>query len=358
MKKGSFSLGYRMILLLILLSLLLGCNSKGARSAQQLPDVHSGTMGLEMGFLKNTPPKLVFEQSSFPIILRIRNLGASAIPNPENPFIGDKQAILSLGLETDYIQALSVEEGGRVVSTNPSDPLSNEAQFSIEGKSLINLKGDEEVISYTVTPARIDPQSETHQSLAIATLCYPYQTELVSTVCIDPDPSNIRLLKKSCKAEDLSFPSGQGAPVAIAKVEVQMLPNQQGTIRPQFLVTVENRGKGDVTKIGSYDSICRGRSGTATIRDLNGVKMEAYLSGQALECYLRDEGLKIDGGQKDEYVRLVGKSDVVRCTYPTKAPQQILQSTETYTAPLRILLTYGYTQSESIEYTIKKISVN
>ena len=342
-----------MACLLAALLLIAACSpSSGAK--KELPEVRSGTQGLEFEFLKNAPPKQVFEQSSFPIILRLKNLGAYAIP--------DQQGILSLAVERDYMGFVAVETGGRISSEAP-----NEALFSMEGKSLLNTKGDEEVVSFTVTPSKIDPQSETHPSIAIATLCYPYETELLATVCIDPDPNSIRPGKKSCTAQDIPFGNGQGAPVAITKVEVQMLPSEKG-LRPQFLIHIENKGKGEVTKLESYRTICRGNSLSATQKDFNLIKMSAWISDVQgkdhndknidfkLKCTLHSE-LNDIGQTKEDYVRLRAKQDVVRCAYEGTS-EQITNPGDSFTTPLRILLSYGYTQSITADYVIKKISMN
>src|SRR3989338_4462824 len=160
------------IILLPLLLVLYGCSLNAPQ--QQIPELRSGIQGLEFEFLKNAPPPIVFEESSFPAILRVKNIGAYSIEN--------EQALLTLGVERDYTKKVIVETGGKVVS-EASGEMRNEATFTLPGKTLI------------------------------ATLCYPYETALITSVCIDPDPNGIRPTKKSCTVQDVSFPQGQGAPV-------------------------------------------------------------------------------------------------------------------------------------------------
>lgn len=316
----------------IILLLLAGCT--GSSSAREdLPDVDVGTEGLTLEFLKNSPPEEVFAESNFPVILEVANKGAYSIE-------GNQRVLLSLGVERDYTSRVELQTSSRVLA-GESD---NEARFPLEGKSIANPRGGEEVVSYTVTAGRIDPQSERHLSTVIASVCYPYETELSANVCVDADPNNIRQAEKSCQAADLSLSGGQGGPVTITRVEVRMLPKNTGRVSPEFLLHVENKGRGEVTRLGSYTEFCRDRGSAVNYRDLNAILVEAFLSGVELECSTRHDDL--DG----EYIRLLDKKDVVRCVLEEGIPD----NRDAYTAPLNVRLTYGYTQSVSEDYLILK----
>ncbi len=333
------------LIITILISLsVIACTSQQQTGGKNIQDVQTGISGLEMEFLKNTPPKVVYAQTEFPIMLKIKNSGTYTITD-------EKKAILSLGIERDYTSSVKVETGGRIASSTD-----NEAEFTLEGKTPLNTKGDEEVIAYTLKASKIDPQSESHPSSVIASLCYPYQTKLAASVCIDPDPNNVRPIKKSCTVQDLSSSAGQGAPVAITKVEVQILPTSSDKVKPQFIISVENKGKGEVTKVDSYSSACRKTSPTITYKDFNALQMKATLSGQDLECSVREEEVpdgseSFEGAQK--FTRLSSKKGVARCAYPDAA-EKIGRGAESYTAPFTITLDYGYAQSLTADYAIKK----
>ncbi|MBI4176732.1 MAG: hypothetical protein HY518_05990, partial [Candidatus Aenigmarchaeota archaeon] len=323
------------LIMTMLISLsVIACTSQQQTGGKSIQDVQTGTSGLEMEFLKNAPPKIVYAQTEFPVILKIKNAGMYTIDDK-------KKAILSLGAERDYTSSVKVETGGRISGTD------NEAEFTLDGKTPLNPRGDEEVIAYTLKASKIDPQSESHPSSVIASLCYPYQTKLAASVCIDPDPNNVRPIKKSCAVQDLSLSAGQGAPVAITKVEVQILPTSSDKVKPQFIISVENKGKGEVTKVDSYSSACRKTSDSKkiTYKDFNALGMKATLSGQELKCSVRAEtvsdGSTSDGSNK-EFARLSSKKGVVRCTYPEDAADSISKGVESYTAPFTITLDYGY----------------
>ena len=227
------------IITTILLLFIAACNATSTQKTKEI-DVRVGFAGLTLEFLKNTPPQRIFESDKFPVVIKIRNTGAADIK--------DSQAVLSLGFEKDYTQNIELLRSGGVQPL-PDLKAENTAAFSLEGKSQINQKGEEEVVSYNLAAGKVDPQSEFHSSTVMATLCYPYQTILDTTFCMDTDVSSLRPGKKVCRLQDLSFANGQGAPVAISKIEVQMLPSQEsGKITPQFLIYIENKGQGIVIK--------------------------------------------------------------------------------------------------------------
>lgn len=321
----------------ILLFFILGCTSSSSTKTTKEIDVRIGFNGLLMEFLKNTPPQKIFEDDVFPVVIKVRNNGAYSLEK-------DSKAILSLGVEKDYTKKVELLAGGKIQKLD-----GNAATFNLEGRTKINVKGEEEVISYNIQAGKVDPQSEFHISTVISTLCYPYQTELDATVCIDTDISGIRPGKKVCKLQDLVFNNGQGAPVAITKIEVQMLPTQEsqsqgyGRIKPQFLIFVENRGQGTVIRKESVKEFCT-QSGT-THKNINIVYVDASLSGQKLKCQLEaTEGTTFPG-----HIKLKDKKDIIWCFKEDGIPAQ-----DTYLSPLNIILTYGYTQSISANYMIQK----
>jgi len=336
------------IIIVILILFITSCTSKTSGTKTKEIDVRVGFNGLVMEFLKNTPPQRAFEDSTFPVIVKVKNNGAFSLDR-------NNKAILSLGVEKDYTKSVQLIEGGRVGRLGGSD---NIASFNLEGKSKINTKGEEEAISYSVRAGKIDPQSEVHTSTVTAVLCYPYETILDSAVCVDTDVSNIIPGKKVCKVQDLTLGNGQGAPVAVTKVEVSMLPaqsdeqdnTQQDTqkIVPQFLLFIENRGQGTVIKKESTGEFCI-KSGT-THKNLNIILVSAFLGKEELDCTPKDNDNK---DVNYALVKLKDKKELARCTL--KKDSTII-SQDAYLSPLRIMLSYGYTQSISANYFIQKIA--
>jgi len=345
-KKIMIDLDVKLVIFLISLIIITAC-TKGSSSSKPTKDidVRVGFNGLVMEFLKNTPPLKIFEYDTFPVIIKVKNNGAYTIQKEE-------VALLSLGIEKDYTKALQLQESGNVRKWRD---LNNIASFNIEGKSNINVKGEEEVISYSLQAGNIDPQSEAHSSTVNAVLCYPYKTELDTGVCIDPDISSIRPGKKVCKVQDLVFSNGQGAPVSITKIEVSMLPSidEQGqeskTIIPQFLLFIENKGQGTVISKDKVKDFC---TQSATLhKDLNIVNIKAELSGKQLDCRKSKKDAELKEIRiEDAFVKLKDKKELTRCTLV----EGLSATQDAYLSPLNIELTYGYTQSISANYFIQK----
>lgn len=307
--------------------------------------IYSGFEGLRIEFLRNTPPPRVFEESQFPVVLRVRNLGSySIVKGTEKE--KEKYALLSLGVEKDYNSFVGLEESERVKKT----PIESQAKFNLEGRSITNQRGDEEIVPFTLKTKKIDPQSERRTSTLLATLCYPYKTKVTATVCIDTDVAGIKQKPKACSASDVILNGGQGAPVAITKIETRMVPSDD-KIKPQFIISVENRGRGEVIRDDSIDMMCSRDIDVPDIRNqaYNTISFRAYLSGID-EKNLLDCEPKLDEKDTLPYVKLFKKKDFVRCTVKDGISKDI----DAYSAPLNIEMDYGYTDTISANYYIEK----
>lgn len=380
----------RMIILFFVFALLIaGCNaaqsgsSGGSSGGSFLPsfgssskktpeiNVYVGTSGLTAEFAKTAPPPRVFERSSFPILIRVRNIGAYSIGQDGQTF-----GVLSIGRERDYIPQLVVERDNKVLPGTTD----NEAFFSIDGKTQINPQGDEIIVSINAKTGKLDPQSENKQSTLTATLCYPYKTILSTTVCIDPDVAGIRPGKKACTVKDIVFNSGQGAPIAITKIEPQMIPevgkdpsSKTDVIKPQFLIFVENKGRGisvDNFDKQSYASACTKKDDPNLERLWNIADIRVYTtpSKDTKEKIIPGKGVQliccpnVNGQCPDQepdisndekitgYLRFKDKKDFVRCTFKNG----IKRTDDAYTSPLRIEIDYGYVQTISTNFFIQK----
>ena len=329
--KNNFS-----IIGIALLLLITACTIQTTTTSKDV-NLHVGFNGLTMELLKNTPPQKVFEDEVFPVIIKVRNIGAFSLDKND-------KAILSLGVEKDYTNKVELLAGGKIESINE-----NTGTFNLEGRSNINIKGEEEVISYNIRAGIVDPQSEVHSSTVIATLCYPYETKLSSTVCIDTDVSNLIPGKKVCNVQDIVFDNGQGAPVAVTKVEPNMLPQIDGqNIVPQFLIFLENKGTGTVVNRNAFQDFCtKSSESNAASKNVNAIFVRAYLSNEELDCTPKEKEKTND---KQGFAKLKDKKELIRCTLKEGRDKSL----GTYSAPLKVVLSYGYTQSISANYFIQK----
>lgn len=333
-------------------------------------DIRKGTDGLLMEFLPNAPPKDVFEDGSFPISLKLKNAGAfdikGDIESNKKTIAVIEGGLLVLGFEKAYVGIIGAGE--------------DRQEFGIKGKSVFNPLGDEEFISINAEARKIGEQSETHPSAIFATACYPYQTILGASVCIDPDVLGQNKGLKACAVKDLDFKDGQGAPVAVTKIETRMLPQDNSKIKPHFIIHVKNAGNGQVIKNGKEKVIVGGveKDGTKEIiekacsseslsyKDFNVLKVKAILSGVVLDCDPKELMQEI------AEVRLREKEDIIRCTYEgadlngdgvidnklvdgKRDIEAISSGLDAYVAPLKVEFDYGYTFTISKNIIIEKV---
>ena len=304
---------------------LAGCQGNGNKNPITDVDIRNGFDGLTLEFLKNAPPDNIFEggdgneMSIFPISVNLKNKGASDI----------EKGILVFSFEKAYIDAVKESDANR--------------PFDIKGKSIYNPNGDEEIIAINAHAKRIGAQSETHTSNILATACYPYKTIFGDSVCIDTDVYGERIGKKACSVKDLEYTEGQGAPVAITKIEARMLPDlDENKVKPNFVIYLENRGNGEVIKLDKTADACTNKPLEYT--DFNTIRISASLSGKAMDCKASDD-------DSASIIRLRDKKDMVRCTLK----EGINKNFDSYTALLSIELEYGYTFTASKDIIIEKI---
>jgi len=382
------------IIVMMILLAVAGCSGKKSNNSLTDADIRVGTDGLKMEFLQNAPPKNVFEGGSFPISLRIKNAGASNIgDDPKTEDVVEQSGIVVFGFEKAYVglvgnvkdKASNLNEEEKIalktagidevsltsISTisqkKPEDltdadklllekfietltNLTAKKPIKISGKQIFNPNGDEDFIGITAWTKKIGGQSETKPTTIFATACYPYKTILDASVCIDTDVTGQRRGQKSCKIKDIDFGDGQGAPVAITKIETKMLPQEdEGKVKPHFIIYLKNAGDGQVIKNAAIETACSNKP--LSYRDFNVLNIMATLSGVELDCN-PDESI----GPGATEARLRDKEDMIRCTYEGKDGSiGIDANLDAYTAPLKIVLDYGYTFTISKDIIIEKV---
>ena len=340
---------YSIILILFILLLVTSCATAPKRTEA---DIFTGFEGLSIEFGQNAPPPRVFERSPFPVLLKITNNGAQSIK--------ENKGILTIGREKDYIPTVKFERDTRITIPSTSDKnIDNQRNFNIDGKTLFNPKGDELVVYFDATTGRLEAQSEQKTSVMTANICYPYQTSLSTTICIDPDAVGIRQGQKACQVHDLAFANGQGAPISITMIQEQIIPViDENTVKPQFLIFIENKGNGNPVNINSYGSVCTNTGAPSPDQRSNiwnVAYVNAFASGnEQLVCCPDKEGkCNEDSSNSNDwqaFVRFKDNKDFVRCIFRNGIPK----SNAAFTSPLRVEISYGYAQTVSVSFTIQK----
>jgi len=299
-----------LIFILIVVVFLSGCELIGTGETPSEKDFRTGSNGLTISFLPNAPPDEVYEENPFSVGILLKNEGACEVRN----------GIVSFSVEERYVEISNYE---------------NSVRFNLDGKSFATPGGDQETKFLKAKTKTIEGQSEKRETTIIASLCYPYKTIADASVCIDPDIYGLKTMNKICSVKDISLPA-QGAPVAVTKIESKMLSAENDDyIKPQFIIHVKNVNNGEVIKKEKFQDACS--SNSIGIDDINVIDIKAELSGQMLEC--SPGTLKLKDGE-----------DSIRCVLEEGIPKE----RGTYTSPLVIELEYGYMNSISNTFLIKK----
>lgn len=299
----------RVLLLAVFLVLIAGCSANGKKGT--LPDTsaaYTGTEGLSIKFLDNAPTAMVAANTYLPVGLFLENKGAVDISN------------------------------GVIVIRYPKDMMQldkDSFSFNLEGKETLQSGGKtiEIVNGFTKNPVKIG--TEKPKLSITATGCYDYATKLSTGLCINPDPYGVKKLsgkKAACEAKQLTF-NGQGAPVAITKVEPMTL-TKGSAIDIHVKAYLENRNKGIIYRKGT--TYC-----TSEPAGINSVFVRASLLGRDTACY--PEELVLSDRSDENYVTCSFTGITVEDAFVTQ---------------LSVTAEYGYSSTASkdaiIESTIGK----
>jgi len=265
----------------LVLVFLVGCDIAGFGQKQpeipKIVDTLVGTQGVVVDFV--SLPSSVLMCQNMNIEVEMKNLG---------------------GFKADGDFIFIVEEG----FLKPEG--SKRGRFSIEGKTQYNPLGEVQRKSLKVTGQSLPSQLETLNTPIIFQACYPYKTFLSAQICLDAQKED----RKNCVPKTLTFANGQGAPVAITKVEPRMLPEDDG-VRPVVVMSVANVGGGRIVSESQVSTIC---SGTKTSDVLNKISVSARLGGEDMEC--RPKMLPFEIG-KDVQVMCIAKNVAKDSSYET-----------------------------------------
>ncbi|MBU3941992.1 MAG: hypothetical protein KKF74_03700 [Nanoarchaeota archaeon] len=297
--------------IIILVLFISGCIQNPFVTTTTQDDFRTGSQGILMEFLTNAPPSEIYEEYPFQIGVILKNTGA----------YDTKNGFISFTIEEDYMELMNQNQ--------------ETISFSLKGKSVSLPTGDQLIKTVKANTKKIDEQSEKHESTILVSTCYQYQTKKDITICIDTDVYDLKKMQKVCLVKDITL-TPQGAPVAITKIESEMLPAEDDNlIKPAFKIQIKNVGNGEVIDKDKISDICS--SEPVDYKELNIVDIKVMLSNEELEC-------------KPEPLKLKDNEDEVRCILE----KGISKDKATYTSPLTIELNYGYTYSISKKIIIKK----
>ncbi|MBS3137757.1 hypothetical protein J4232_04950 [Candidatus Woesearchaeota archaeon] len=318
------------ILFIIQLLFLAGCSDTG-KSAESDKNFRRGTNGLDFeihGVLEK-----MYEGTNFQAIVQLFNKGAYDI----------SEAYVVVTLEKDY---MGFGSGSQSLQEVP---------VKLNGKSVLNPSGDFQFLKYNIQTKNVDKTSQYHNSVVTITACYKYMTYVITEVCIDPHLYDLAPTIKACEVKDLSL-GDQGAPVAIEKIEVKMLPSGENYVKPQFIIHIKNKGNGNVINFkeenGGIKNICTQEELQYSNWNLLQLTKIAF-SNEKFIYNVNNKGkntMECVPDPKDKLLRLRDGEATIRCT----AVEGIDKQESAYVTQLFIQLDYGYTVSKSEQIRIER----
>ena len=328
---------FLLFFIIIIALFLSSCNGINSGSNGATANYHLGMTGFEIKFLDQQPPNDVYENSNFVAGFTVENSGATNVN-------GNNYGILSLSFDPFYIDTSGMTGTGNVQVAQNSVTLGN---IQLVGKSQLNPSGASTVVSFPGFKAKtiLGQMGEPTTDLLVS-MCYPYNTVYSGVVCVDYSLAGQDLRKQVCYQKSLDLSSGQGAPIAITKIEVENQPVTSGgtsvAVRPVFTVHVQNKGQGNVLSPVSgagLDRVCSLQD--ITKQDFNTINIQAALSASTiLTC-------------TPNPIKIVNDEGISRCEV---SDTDLVVGTHNYETTLNINLSYVYLSSASKKIMIKRLN--
>lgn len=277
---------------------------------------HLGTQGIVLEELSSNPD-VVYEEETFALGMMIKNQGAADVTN----------AILTTNFD-DFFLGL-----------NEDTQTSKIQRVSLEGKNIYSPAGGSDYLEYVFDSKELEVIRTSVESKVNFNICYNYNTDLTTEVCIDTRTRTSDQRSYACKDKDYTSSSGQGAPISITKIEPEMMIVDDN-VRPLFRIYIKNAGQGYT--LSPENNLCSNPTKNAS--ELNKLKVSAWIStGTELEC-------------NPSEVRLVDGETIARCYVKEGDLNDFGRETVNYLTVLRVLLEYDYVDSKVIDLKINRIN--
>jgi hypothetical protein len=349
---------------LLLFSLIIAaCTSNPSNQNRAvLPKYYTGTDGVTVAFSANNPPDTVYEDSDVAVYAEIWNRGAYSIEKTAG--LEDRPIVVYLGLDPWY---LSVQDNYKEAKIKK---LEDKYELLLAGKSDAWQLGEKTIAPLAVL--HVNPIVGTRESPTTRLdlfACYYYRTSFMENVCIDGDVYNIDP-KPICKNKGTYTYSGQGAPVIVSRLDVDMVPagldeaagkttgsvpvlDEAGNIvnitqgeqdvsriaiRPSFRIHFTNAGRGIIFASTEDSNPCLGDP-----REGESMRIKAKLGTIDLEC------------SKPE-MQLYGNEGTVRCALPDGTGDVPFTMSRNYMMPLTVEAEYFYMTTASRELKVERTS--
>jgi hypothetical protein len=300
--------GFMIVILLFLLVLSSCAGLRVGRTKEQAAlaeDVHKGVRGITLDFVRNNPPDVVYTGNPLDIVVEVKNEGA-----------------------VDVVVGVLHLSGydPRIFSITPKFKT-----FNLQGRSRFTTFADTLAISFRSGDIGLPGGTESLNQRFLASVCYPYRTEIRVPVCIDPDPTSV-LETEACQVTQFvpGVGGGQGGPVGVTSIREEAAPG-----RVSFLITVANLGDGVVVDRNSL-----GRCpDDLKFNDVDNV----YYAGITLA------GASPVSCKPDTKVTLANKQGTIFCTFN-------IVDGQAFQSILEINLDYGYLSTKTRDIRVRSLT--
>ncbi len=255
-----------LLVIIVLPLIFFGCDSSDPGITSFNP--YQGSEGIGVEFLKNAPPKQVYQGEQVSIIANMHNKGAYHVISNSSQ---DDKIFFHITFDKYYFQPITPEKG----------------QIQLTGKNYYDHLGESKPVEFVLQANALEGQRESPESQIIFNLCYPYHTKLVQDICLDSDPFNLDKRKKTCNSQTISF-KDQGAPIAITIVEPRMSvmtdDSNNTYVSPSFIITFKNVGSGNLVSRTEKPIEDQCNIKNTGVVEFGHAKVQAKLSSHPLVC--------------------------------------------------------------------------
>lgn len=321
--------------------LLVGCTPQDEGNAPRtLEEFRHGTQGLDIEFLESAPPKKVMAETPFEIIPRVMNKGA----------YDSDSSYVTLTLEKDYVDVT-----GQDCVKKPEEEFNKcytQLPGIIKGRGIVSPNGGNKILdSFNVASKKVGAQTSKFESTALLSVCYEYETKLSGDVCIDPDIYNKGIAEKVCEMNELTY-SNQGAPIAIKSIKTNIIPAEDGLVKPEFIIEVENVGKGNALSYKKTKDACTEKSMDRE-DSWNIVTLNQFSVGSLIAVSPKNDGINANEKKltcKNFDRKLTQNKATFVCTFANA----IKRDDPAFSTQFEIWLKYGYMKSISKTIEIER----
>ncbi len=304
-------------LVVLILILVVSCGSRPAAGDKPLDTeaallaASTGTQGVVTSLQSNYPPNLIYDSNELIALVEVANKG-------------------NFDLEPQYCFVEITGFDSSIIGGDFSRPKSCASTMRIlEGKNVYNTEGTSNQLEFRSQSINLPDGVPVYSPKLNILTCYYYRTKASPSVCIDPAFFQVTSEQKSCQPANVIMGSGQGGPVGVSYVGVNMAGS-----KAIFEINVKNFGTGRVLSPDSDIMYCG--QDTLQYEDLDRVYYAASISsGGFLDCRPRD------------YVRLNNNQGKIICSYESSEHAA-------FETPLIIELEYNYIDSFTKDIKIIK----